>query len=168
VGANCKQVRVKGPPLLLLDPSSPAEEAVIDTNVLLDWLVFADPGVVELFKAVRHGTVQWVASEAMLDELRHVLGRPPFQDRRPPDLEGALARSVQLVAAPPQAPHGLVCSDPDDQKFIDLALHRRARWLISRDRAVLKLARRARLHGVQVCPPTGWTPTHCSAVITSP
>jgi predicted nucleic acid-binding protein len=159
---------VKGPPLTPLDPFSPPEEAVIDTNVLLDWLVFADPAVVGLFAAVQQGDLRWVATEAMLDELRHVLGRPPFLDRRPSDLESAIGGRVRLVPAPPEAPRTLLCSDPDDQKFIDLAVHRRARWLISRDRAVLKLARRSRQHGVLVCPPSGWALTERPAVRTSP
>jgi uncharacterized protein len=151
-----------------LDPILPADEAVIDTNVLLDWLVFADPGVVGLFTAVQQGDLRWVATEAMLDELRHVLGRPPLLARRPSDLESAIAAFVRLVPAPPEAPPALVCSDADDQKFIDLALHRRARWLISRDRAVLKLARRGRQHGVLVCPPAGWSLTERPAIRTSP
>ncbi|MBX3622048.1 MAG: PIN domain-containing protein [Rhizobacter sp.] len=50
----------------------------------------------------------------------------------------------------------LRCTDPDDQKFIDLAVAN-ARWLVSRDRAVLKLARRAALFGLQVVSPDRWT-----------
>jgi predicted nucleic acid-binding protein len=34
------------------------------------------------------------------------------------------------------------CTDTDDQKFVDLALDAGAQWLITRDRALLKLARR--------------------------
>ena len=140
------------------DAPSPAREAVIDTNVLLDWLVFDDPGVVRLSVALREGTLHWVATEAMLDELRHVLGRPPLLARRPDDLEEAIATFCRRVAAPPAAPPRLLCSDPDDQKFIDLALHRGSPWLVSRDRALLKLGRRARGYGVQVCQPAAWAP----------
>ena len=131
-------------------------EVVLDTNVLLDWMVFADPGVTALTTAVRSGALRWVATDAMLDELRHVLGRPPLHSRRPAGLEEAIATSCHLVAAPPDMPRRLLCSDPDDQKFIDLALHRGSRWLISRDRALLKLARRASAQGVRVCPPAAW------------
>ena len=100
---------MKGPPLPPLDPLSPAEEAVIDTNVLLDWLVFEDPGVVSLFTAVQEGNLRWVATEAMLDELRHVLSRPPLLARRTPDLEGAIAGRVRLGAAPPELHRALLC-----------------------------------------------------------
>ena len=48
------------------------------------------------------------------------------------------------------------CTDPDDQKFIDLALHSGAQWLLSRDRAVLKLAREARQRGLAIVAPHVW------------
>jgi predicted nucleic acid-binding protein len=48
---------------------------------------------------------------------------------------------------------------PDDQKFIDLALLGGATWLVSRDKAVLKLARRCRAQaGLVVTPPHLWAP----------
>ena len=131
-------------------------EAVIDTNVLLDWLVFGDPGVSALTAAVRSGALRWVATAAMLDELDHVLGRPPLNARRPANLDEAIAACCCLVAEPPETHRRLICTDPDDQKFIDLALHRHSGWLISRDRALLKLGRRALTLGVRVCPPAGW------------
>ena len=52
----------------------------------------------------------------------------------------------------------LRCTDADDQMFIDLAVSHRARWLLSRDRAVLKLARRAAKQGVLIMPPEAWVP----------
>ena len=48
------------------------------------------------------------------------------------------------------------CSDPDDQKFIDLAVAAGARWLVTRDRAVLRLASRMRSAGVLVVTPQAW------------
>ena len=41
------------------------------------------------------------------------------------------------------------CTDPDDQKFLDLALHAHAKWLVSRDKALLRLARKARPLGLE-------------------
>jgi predicted nucleic acid-binding protein len=42
-----------------------------------------------------------------------------------------------------------VCSDPDDQVFIDLAVAHRA-LLLSKDRAVLSMKKRLALRGVAV------------------
>jgi len=50
----------------------------------------------------------------------------------------------------------LRCSDSDDQKFIDLAVASGAAWLISRDRAVLRLARRASAFGLAIVTPERW------------
>lgn len=136
--------------------SSAVREAVIDTNVLLDWLVFEDPSVGRLSAALHGGTLHWTATQPMLDELRHVLRRPPLSTRRSDRVEDAIVRFCRTVAAPPEAPPRLLCTDADDQKFIDLALHRRSPWLISRDRALLKLRRRALAYGVQVCLPAAW------------
>ncbi len=47
------------------------------------------------------------------------------------------------------------CRDPDDQPFIDLAVQHGAQ-LISRDLAVLKLARRARTRGAEILTPQQW------------
>lgn len=131
-------------------------EAVLDTNVVLDCLVFGNAGCRPLWQALQAGRLHAVASLPMRDELAHVLARG-LGARWPVDADGVLAawdRHVRLVALPP--PSRLICSDSDDQKFIDLALAHRVPWLLTRDRALLKLARRARLHNVQVLIPERW------------
>ncbi|WP_310384090.1 putative toxin-antitoxin system toxin component, PIN family, partial [Roseateles sp.] len=50
----------------------------------------------------------------------------------------------------------LVCRDKDDQMFIDLALAEQAGFLISKDRAVLALAKRARRVGLAIMTPEAW------------
>ena len=54
------------------------------------------------------------------------------------------------------SPAAMRCTDPDDQKFIDLALRSGASALLTRDRAVLKLARRARGHGLRIETAIAW------------
>ena len=65
----------------------------------------------------------------------------------------AFDQRVTPVAAAPRAPY--VCKDADDQKFIDLAVAHQA-TLISKDAAVLCMARRLARVGVRVC--RQWTP----------
>ena len=67
-----------------------------------------------------------------------------------------LAQPAELVPLAGAAGR-MRCTDGDDQKFIDLALGHGARWLLSRDRAVLKLARRARPLGLSVLTPETWS-----------
>ncbi|MFT3859256.1 MAG: PIN domain-containing protein [Aquabacterium sp.] len=61
---------------------------------------------------------------------------------------------AEMVDEPPRGP--LRCKDPDDQVFIDLALHVGAAWLFSKDAALLKLARRARARGIEVTSLQAW------------
>jgi putative PIN family toxin of toxin-antitoxin system len=133
---------------------------VIDTQVVMDWLVFRDARVQALTAAVTSGALRWLVAPAMRDEIRHVLGRGVAAGYAP-DLafiEAQFDTHAEPVAAiEPQPLAGrLVCRDPDDQKFIDLALAAQARWLISRDKAVLALAKRARTRGLLILKPDNW------------
>ena len=134
---------------------------VLDTNVVLDWLVFRNPDCASLVAALVAGELRWIATRAMRDELAHVLARGHL-DAWAPDLATIWAHwdrhCTELPTLTPIGPPGrLRCSDPDDQKFIDLAFVSRARWLLSRDRAVRRLARRLREHGIETLPPDRWT-----------
>ena len=132
---------------------------VLDTNVVLDWLLCRDPRCDGLGAAIASGRLRWIASASMHDELRHVLARG-IVSRRAGDPAAVLRgwdRWAALVVPwdrPSLRP--LRCSDGDDQMFIDLALQVRASALLSRDRAVLKLARRADAHGLKILTVEAW------------
>ena len=56
--------------------------------------------------------------------------------------ERYLAHARTFELPDPAAATGLPqCEDPDDQKFLELAWHARASHLVTRDKALLKLAR---------------------------
>lgn len=142
------------------DKGLPVPTVVLDSQVVFDWLVFRRPSVQPLVDALTRGQVQWLASAALRDEMAHVLGRGVLARYAPDEaaLWAAWARWAQLRS--PAAPTGtacrLRCRDPDDQKFVDLALTEGAQWLLSRDRAVLALARRARPLGLRIGTPEAW------------
>jgi uncharacterized protein len=139
-------------------PLTTVPRIVLDTNVVLDWLLFNEPSVAELAAAMVTRRVLWIATAAMRGEMAHVLGRGLAEARgaNPAGLAAVWDRHcTEHPTAPPAAAH-LRCTDTDDQKFIDLALASGARWLISRDRAVLKLRRRATPHGLTIAPPDQW------------
>ena len=141
------------------DASAACPLLVLDTNVVLDWLVFEDASCAPLAAAVQQGRARWIASMSMRQELEHVLTRENLK-RWQPDSALVLRswdRWAHAAETSPILPNpGLICTDPDDQKFIDLAMHARADALISRDRALLRLARRARHFGIQVVTATAW------------
>jgi putative PIN family toxin of toxin-antitoxin system len=133
---------------------------VIDTNALLDWFVFADPALALLAAAVTAGRVRWITTSEMLGEWSSVLARPlpeRWESARKRALTLEIKSLCELWPAPvPQAPAHLRCRDPDDQKFIDLAIVCGARAVVTRDRALLQLRRRARAHGVDIVAPAQW------------
>lgn len=131
---------------------------VIDTQVVMDWLVFDDARARPLVAALRAGRLRWIGRPAMLDELKHVIGRGVAAAYGPnlALIEQAFAEHCEMVEHEPAPAVRLVCRDKDDQKFIDLAIAEQAAWLISRDRAVLALAKRARLAGLEIGTPEAW------------
>lgn len=131
---------------------------VLDTNVVLDWMVFRDPSSVPLARALTSGRIAWVACAAMRTEFEQVLTRRELS-RWLPDLPTLFAHWeawARLVAEPPPAPAGLRCSDPDDQVFLDLAFAQRAGALLTRDRALLRLAGPAGRRGLRILKPEAW------------
>lgn len=148
------------PAMTALDDSPTT--AILDTNVVLDWLVFGNPESVVVGRAIEAGQLRWIATRAMRDELAHVLARGHLAAWNPDltSLWSCWERCCEELAAPPR-PVGhtaLRCSDPDDQKFVDLAIAVQSVWLLSRDRAVLRLTRRLQAHGVLTARPDGWRP----------
>ncbi|MGD9833855.1 MAG: putative toxin-antitoxin system toxin component, PIN family [Piscinibacter sp.] len=138
-----------------------ARTLVLDTNVVLDWLVFRNPAAAPLVATLTDGGWRWYVTADMRAELEQVLTYPSINSWQP-DCEAVWAtwaRWAVVVAAVPAALSApLRCTDPDDQKFIDLALQLGGATLLSRDRAVLKLARRARPLGVEILTPERWVP----------
>jgi len=131
---------------------------VLDTNVVLDWLVFDDPTAHPLGQAIAQGGLRWLRTKPMAEELARVLAYPALQARAL-NVADILARAEHhscLVHPAPTAPPALRCADPDDQCFIDLALAHPACCLISRDKAVLAVQRAAQSLGLTVMTPTAW------------
>ena len=140
---------------------TPAPTVVLDTNAVLDWLLFADARMAPLASAVTDGRLRWIATARMRDEFAHVLARGLAATRRadPAVLAAAWQRHCHEQPTPPPAIAArLHCRDPDDQMFLDLGLACGARWLVSRDRALLHLRRRAQAQGLAIVTPEQWRP----------
>ena len=126
---------------------------VLDTNIVLDLLLFHDPAAKPLGTALESRSLQWLATIAMREELQRVLGyrqivpRLAHYQRSAGAVLAQFDRLARLHTAAPKA--GVTCADPDDQKFIDLAVAYRT-TLLSKDRAVLCMAKRLHAQGVRV------------------
>lgn len=131
---------------------------VLDTNVVLDLLHFRDAAAAPLLQALRTGAALCFANTACRDELAHVLRYPQF------GLDGEAARRIAAEYAAlardcPDHPDATLpplprCADGDDQKFLELARAARADVLVTKDKALLALARKKhRLAGFRILAP---------------
>ena len=130
-------------------PISVITQVVLDTNVLLDLWLFDDPRWLGLAALLKQQSL-WLSTLEMREEFRRVLDYEHLARKR--QARGLSADSLlqlfdqnaHICPPAPRAPY--VCKDPDDQKFIDLAVQHSA-VLYSKDKAVLALKNRlARLN----------------------
>ena len=118
---------------------------MLDTNIVLDLLLFKDPATQPLKLAVASHKIQWLTTQPMRDELERVLSYPKIMARLAvteldaPSVLQQFDTQTLLVDVAPKA--SVTCRDPDDQKFIDLAVLHKA-ILLSKDRAVLCMKKR--------------------------
>jgi len=125
---------------------------VLDTNIVLDLFIFADPATPVLRAALEARSLHWIATQVMRDELErvlaytHIVPRMQFYQVTAQDVLARFDALVSLVQVAPKARY--VCKDVDDQKFIDLAVAHQA-ILLSKDKAVLTMAKRLQSLGVQ-------------------
>ena len=125
---------------------------VIDTNIVLDAFVFNDAAARPLKRALEAGQLDWIATLPMRGELARVLTysqivpRLNFYRLLADDVLASFDRHARLLEVAVKA--RLICRDPDDQKFIDLAIAGKT-LLLSKDRHVLCMSKRLFAHGVR-------------------
>ncbi|WP_027015655.1 putative toxin-antitoxin system toxin component, PIN family [Comamonas composti] len=125
---------------------------VLDTNVVLDLLIFDDPHVPPIRELVGSASLRWIADREQRIELERVLHysqiapRVAFYGKTAEGVLDAFDAAVEYVDAAPRI--RFACTDPDDQHFLDLASQHQA-VLVSKDKAVLKL--RKRVSGLGAC-----------------
>jgi uncharacterized protein len=131
---------------------------VLDTNVVLDWLVFRDVGVQHIVSALEAGHITAWTNAACEHELERVLGYPKFALTEPVQ-DAAIAtfrRAAQRCDGPAVTSTLPRCDDPDDQKFLELARDARASFLVTKDKSLLTLSRaRYALRGFRIVKPAG-------------
>lgn len=134
----------------MIGPDRSLPRVVFDTNVLLDFRVFDDPLARPLRAAFDAGRVVALRSADCDAELADVLARACFA--LDADLRSMLLAAWRTRAMPIAHvfPAPFACRDPRDQKFVELAVCARADALVSKDRALLALRRRAARVGLKI------------------
>ena len=134
---------------------------VLDTNVWLDWLVFDDPAIAPIKAAVAAGRAEVFIDAECEAELERALGydlgrKFTLHATAQAACLAEVRRVAKWIGAPaPGAECAKLprCRDKDDQKFLEAALAARADFLVTKDRALLDLARRTTRFGI--VPPEG-------------
>ena len=114
---------------------------VIDTNLVLSALVFAQGRLIALRSAWQRGACIPLVSQATAAELIRVLAYPKFK-LSAAEREELLAdylpycRSVRIPARLPKLPQ---CRDANDQMFIELAVAGDAAFLVTGDKDLLEM-----------------------------
>lgn len=145
---------------------------VLDTNVCLDLFVFRDQRWQPLLDAMQSGTVETVTRADCRTEWTLVLAYTKLGLNA--DAQAAAIAEFDRLIAVPDVPSMdgqstlPVCRDPDDQKFLELAAASGATCLISKDKALLKLAGKMRRRGgFEILSPDQWITRHAQAVPTA-
>jgi putative PIN family toxin of toxin-antitoxin system len=139
---------------------APAKRIVLDTNVCLDLFVFGDPRWARLLAALEAGTVEAVTRADCRDEYQIVLhyAHLPLDEQSRPRAAARFDALIKVVAPEPRLTRLPLCSDRDDQKFLEVARDADAGILITKDKALLKLARKTALAGLfRIMLPEAWT-----------
>jgi putative PIN family toxin of toxin-antitoxin system len=115
-------------------------KAVVDTNVFASG-VFWRGAPYQVFEAWMAGKFRWVVSAEIIDEYDRVLHelagtRPGFDVTR---LLEVVSLGAEMVS--PAKLGKPVCSDPDDDKFIETAVSAGAEFIVSGDKALLAVKR---------------------------
>ena len=139
-----------------------AKRVVLDTNVCLDLFVFHDPRWARMLAALKEGSIEAVTRDDCRTEWRIVLDYPHLRLDAVGKLQSASEFDALITCLPTLVPSGALvrlplCSDPDDQKFLELARDACAAALITKDKALLKLARKTAVAGLfSIIRPEAW------------
>ncbi len=123
---------------------------ILDTHVVLEWLLWDSPRHAELRALMPANTIVWRSAETE-DELLRVLGYAALKvdaERQAKVVASFQTQSqLHVIEVPANLPR---CKDPDDQKFLELAWSLSQHLmpatnpsilLLTRDKRLLKIAR---------------------------
>ena len=141
---------------------SRAPRVVLDTNVVLSALVFAQGRLAGVRNAWHAKLCSPLVSRATADELVRTLAYPKF-NLSPEEQRELLADYLPYcvtVRIPAKLPKTPTCRDPADIPFLQLALAGKAEYVVTGDRDLLLLANR---FSCAIIKPEAWLQTLAKA-----
>ena len=127
---------------------------VLDTNVLISALVFAKGTPAQLLARCQAGELELLVSPDILAEIRRVLAYPRirkrlhYSDEQIDAFVALLAQEATVIT--PAVQVQAIPDDPDDDKFVELALAGSAPYIVSGDDHLLKVGQ---VQGVTILKP---------------
>ncbi|MFZ6817710.1 putative toxin-antitoxin system toxin component, PIN family [Undibacterium sp. Ji22W] len=117
---------------------------VLDTNVCLDLFAFRDPRWQVILKALCDKELIAITREDCRNEWLAVLHYPhlPVDDSNRAQIVSTFDEFISVENQPEKSIKLPTCSDKDDQKFLEISRDAGADILITKDKALLKLARK--------------------------
>ena len=126
------------------------KRVILDTNVCLDLFVFRDTRWASLLSALKNGSLEAVTREDCRNEWLRVLDYPhlPLNDESKAQAIVEFDALIACIVPETRATPLPICTDRDDQKFLELARDANAQCLVTKDKALLKLARKTARSGL--------------------
>jgi putative PIN family toxin of toxin-antitoxin system len=117
---------------------------ILDTNVCLDLFVFCDPRWSQINAGLKDRTLQAITRADCRDEWLAVLHYThlPITDNTRGAIVTTFDEFIDVEDFPIKNIKLPVCTDKDDQKFLEIARDADAQFLVTKDKALLKLARK--------------------------
>ncbi|MEZ5628381.1 MAG: putative toxin-antitoxin system toxin component, PIN family [Rhodocyclaceae bacterium] len=140
---------------------------VLDTNTIMALWFFNDPALALLRDWIAGAHTRLLTRDDALEELRRVLAYRQFAC--PPERQAEIfaAYRAQAICVPATEPPAALprCRDADDQKFLEIAHDGGARWLLTRDKALLRSGRHRLMRDrCSVITPEAWQKAFASSV----
>ena len=134
---------------------------VLDTNIWLDWFVFNDP-TINIFKTwITKPENTIVIDEACKQELISVLAYKKFSISG--DRQQEISETIDDTCSfhiTGTTDHQIWCRDPNDEKFLQLALDSQSTFLLTKDLDLLKKknyrTRKDNHPSLSICTPQSW------------
>lgn len=131
---------------------------ILDTNVCLDLFIFHDKNCHELWQMLADGIVKAITREDCKNEWLRVLTYPSLSLTES-DIKNCTAKYNEVVFCHDFQKKDYaclpICKDKDDQKFLELAYDSDAKFLMTKDKALLKLSSKIRKQQLfQIIKPT--------------
>jgi putative PIN family toxin of toxin-antitoxin system len=122
---------------------------VLDTNILIAFLLTKGPSISRILDGWQKGDFELLTSPALVDEVRRTLAKPVLRERIRTEAATALLEALEKDAfmTPGYLAVSGVTPDPDDDAVISCAVEGDADYIVSRDMHLLRLGE---YEGVQI------------------